>query len=184
MIIFGTIILICFLITLILFAFPHFSPIPYFPSNKKDLHLILDALNIRNDQIIIDMGAGDGIIIFEAAKYAYDKGLNTQFIALDINPILVGIMLIRRQFHPNKNQIKIRKADMFTLDISKLLPSTFNYVTLYAYISPRYLEHIVSLAKKIHSPHTSIVSYFYSIPSLRATEKKTSGIHDVYRYKI
>jgi SAM-dependent methyltransferase len=184
MIILGIIILICFLITLILFAFPQFSPIPYFPSNKKDLPLIIDALDIKNDQVILDMGAGDGVIIFEAAKYAYDRNLNTQFIAIDINPILVGIMLIRRHFHPHKQYIKIRKSDMFTLDISKILPYKFNHATLYAYISPRYLEHIVALAKKVHSSNTSIVSYFYSIPSLKVTEKKTSGIHGVYTYKI
>ncbi len=85
-----------------IFASPKLSPIPYFPSNHYDLPLIIKALNLQNNQTIIDLGAGDGIVIFKAAEEALNKNLKTKFIAIDINPILVFIMNIRRLFHPNK----------------------------------------------------------------------------------
>jgi len=76
-----TFFLIIFLILGIIFLFssPQLSLIPYFPSNKKDLPLIIKALNLKNNQVVFDLGAGDGIVIFEAAKLAFEKKLNTKF---------------------------------------------------------------------------------------------------------
>lgn len=186
---FFTVILLLLLITIIIFAFPQFSPIPYFPSNRKDMSLILDALHLQNHQIVIDMGAGDGLVIFEAAQKAYANKLNTRFIAIDINPILVGIMYLRRQFHPNKKNIYIARRDMFAPQmvhwVKDAMSNNVKQVTLYAYISPRYLENVVQLATKLKTDtQISIVSYFYPIPSLKPSEKNTAGIHDIFQYKI
>ncbi|MDO8609755.1 MAG: class I SAM-dependent methyltransferase [bacterium] len=173
-----------FFIILIIFSFPQFSPIPYFPSNKKDLKLILKSLKIKNDQTIIDLGAGDGMIIFEAAKYAFEKELNTQFIATEINPILLSIMFLRRLFHKNKNNIKILYADMFTMNYH--LSSIINHpsLTFYLYISPWFLDKTVLNIKKQIKKY-NIVSYMYQIPSLKNIENKSKGnIHDIFTYTI
>lgn len=171
---------ICLFVIVILFAFPRFSPIPYFPSNKKDAPLILKALDLQNNQTIIDLGAGDGIIVFESAKLALQKGLNTKFIALEINPILICILHIRRLFHPNKKNIKIIKGDMFTYQF--LQPSTNDYrlTTFYLYISPWLIDKAL---KNVSSqfPKAKYVSYFYPIKSLKE-KKKTQGVHTVYTY--
>ncbi|MDO8609566.1 MAG: class I SAM-dependent methyltransferase, partial [bacterium] len=135
-----------------LFAFPQFSPIPYFPSNKKDLKLIVKTLRLQNNQTIIDLGAGDGMVIFEAAKKTYEEKLNTKFIAVDINPILLLIMHIRRLFHRNKKNIKIIYGNMFTMnfnqftlsEIEGLTSKQSNSLTFYLYISPWYLEKVIS----------------------------------------
>jgi hypothetical protein len=58
---------------ILLFSSKTLSPIPYFPSQKIDLPLIIKALNLQNNQTVFDLGAGDGIVIFEAAKKAYQK---------------------------------------------------------------------------------------------------------------
>lgn len=123
-------------VVLILFSFPCFSPIPYYPSNKKDLPFIIKAVNLKNDQVIIDLGAGDGVVIFAAASNAISlpKKLNTQFIAVEINPVLIFIMHLRRLFHPNRKNIKIVWADMFKVNLktqnhnSKLKTKTINHV--------------------------------------------------------
>jgi hypothetical protein len=178
---------ICLFVIIILFSFPRFSPIPYFPSNKKDLPLILRALNLRDNQTVIDLGAGDGIVIFEAAKLAFQKELNTKFIAIEINPILIIILYIRRLFNQNKNNITIIQGDMFTYQFqssysafylqSSKLPSP---ITFYLYISPwlinKALTNIIP-----QFPNAEYVSYFYPIKKLRE-KKKVKGIHFVYSY--
>ena len=55
---------------------------------------------------MIDLGAGDGIVIFKAASQAFQKRLNTKFIAVEINPVLILILYLRRLFHPNKKILK------------------------------------------------------------------------------
>jgi len=175
------IIAIFLLIILAIFAFPQLSPIPYFPSNKKDLPLIIKALRLKNKQVVIDLGAGDGVIIFSAAKKAYENKLYTKFIAVDINPVLLLIMHIRRFFHPNKKNIKIMYGDMFNLTIQP-----YNNLTIYLYISPWYLEEVISNLIPIRSgSNFSIVSYMYPIKSLKKQEKIIKGNeHDIFVYNI
>ena len=179
--------IIC-LFVIIIFSFPQFSPIPYFPSNKKDMHLILNALNLRNNQTIIDLGAGDGIVVFDAARLALQKGLNTKFIALEINPILIIILHIRRLFNPNKKSVKIVMGDMFTYQFSSLIaPSTTlrvnnrqSLITLYLYISPWLIDKALKNVSA-QFPKAEYVSYFYPIKKLKE-KKKIKGFHFVYSY--
>ncbi len=168
---------------IIIFTFPQFSPIPYFPSNKKDLSIILKALEVQKDQTIIDFGAGDGVVIFAAATQAFKKKLNTQFIALDINPILTLIMQLRRIVHPNRKNIKVMRANMFTLDIQRLLTYDLRLLTCFFYISPRFLEPMIKKLEKVRGRKT-VVSYFYPIDRLKKSEISTKGIHAVYKYKL
>ena len=191
-----TFFLIIFLILGIIFLFssPQLSPIPYFPSNKKDLPLIIKALNLKNNQVVFDLGAGDGIVIFEAAKLAFEKNLNTQFFAVEINPILILIMWFKWFFHPNKKNIKIIRADIFNMNFKNLLnkPVTRNpqLATFYLYISPWYLEKVIknflpeeALAEsgKLKIKNFSLVSYFYPVPKMSA-KKIFQGKNKVFTY--
>ena len=170
-------------LVIIIFSFPRFSPIPYFPSNGKDLPLILKALRLRNNQTIIDLGAGDGIVIFNAAQKTYQNKLNTQFVAVEINPILLLILHLRRLYHPNRKNIKIVNKNMFSCVYSDFINvKTLDFTTFYIYISPWFIEKTVrNITKQINS--FEIVSYFYQVKCLpEYTEKMKNGIHKIYRY--
>lgn len=176
-------IFILILIVIVIFSFPQFSPIPYFPSNKKDLPLILTALRLRNDQVVIDLGAGDGVVIFEAARVAYQKGITTQFIATDINPVLLLILHIRRLFHPNRKNIRIIYSNMFTCTYSDFQTlRLYDFPTFYIYISPWFIEKTIQNIKK-QIPRFRLVSYFYQVKFLPDhKETCTEGVHRVYEY--
>lgn len=168
-------------IVIIIFAFPQFSPVPYFPSNRKDLPLILKVLNLKNNQTIIDLGAGDGSVIFAAAKEAYRKKLNSKFIAIDINPILILIMYIKWLPNPNKKNIKIVFGDMFKNDFINFM-NFKNFITVYLYISPWYLEKVIKNLK-LQIKNFSVVSYMYKIPNL-TPKKIVTGKNKIFLYKI
>ncbi|MEI6532205.1 MAG: hypothetical protein WCO06_00035 [Candidatus Roizmanbacteria bacterium] len=174
----GFIVIIGFII-LEIFTSKKLSPIPYFPSNHRDKNLIFSHITLKNDQIFIDAGAGDGWIIFESAHITFEKGLNTVFVAIEINPILIGILHIKRFFHPNRKQIIISSQDMFSLDWDQY--KQYKYHTLYVYISPWFVERVIKKARTILSD-LSIISYYYPIPYLKDQEKKYKGIHDLYTY--
>ena len=174
--------LILILVVIILFSFPKFSPIPYFPSNGKDIPLILKALNIRNNQTIIDLGAGDGIVIFKAADKAFQDKLNTQFIAVEINPILLLLLHVRRLLHPNRKNIRIANMDMFSVKYPSLAINHYPLVTFYIYISPWFIEKTVAnITKQIG--HFDLVSYFYQVKCLpHHKEAIKNGVHKIYSY--
>lgn len=183
------------LVVIFIFASPKLSPIPYFPTNHKDLPLILTALKLQNNQTIADLGAGDGIVVFSAASKALQRKLNTQFVAVDINPILVLIMNIRRFFHPNRKNIKILWSDMFLIDYNKLISTNlpagvstkagFNRFkpisTFYLYISPWLLDKVLERIKKVKTDK-SVISYYYPIKQLKNSEKVIKGVHSVFTY--
>jgi len=171
---------------IIIFASPRFSPIPYYPSNHQDLQLIIKALDLKSNRTVIDLGAGDGFVIFAAAGQAFGKKLNTRFIAVDINPVLVGIMHLRRLFHPNRRNIKIIWADFFKTNLSQMLSLNSELkilnATFYLYISPWFLEKTLSIIKLLPK-EKRIVSYFYPIKTLKPMTH-IIGIHNLYTYKV
>lgn len=178
---------------LILFVSRRTSPIPYFPSNAQDIPLIISALNLRNNQILYELGAGDGIVVFRAASSAHKRHLNTQFVAIEINPLLILVMQVRRLFHPNKHNISIQHADIFTTNYQletrnpklktrnlKLVtrnlqgttknskPKTKNLdLVFFTYISPWYMQKTVANAASqlADSSAARWVSYFYDVPT-------------------
>jgi 16S rRNA A1518/A1519 N6-dimethyltransferase RsmA/KsgA/DIM1 with predicted DNA glycosylase/AP lyase activity len=156
--------------------------VPYYPSNALDMPLILKALHIRKNQTIIDLGAGDGIVIFKAATEALQSKLNTKFIAVEINPVLLLVLHIRRLLHPNRNNIRIIKRDMFSMNYSSLFPNLPNHLTVYLYISPWFIEKTVgNIAKQIKQ--FDLVSYFYQVKCLpQLKEEMKEGVHKVYTY--
>jgi 16S rRNA A1518/A1519 N6-dimethyltransferase RsmA/KsgA/DIM1 with predicted DNA glycosylase/AP lyase activity len=173
------IILFSLLIIILFFSSPKLSPIPYFPSNKKDLPLIIKALNLKNNQVVFDLGAGDGIVIFEAAKLTFEKNLNTQFFAVEINPVLILIMWLKWLFHPNKKNIKIVCNDIFKIDFKCYKLKATSY-TFYLYLSPWYLEKVIKNLKS-QIKNFSLVSYFYPVPKMKA-KKIFQGKNKVFTY--
>lgn len=168
---------VVFITVLIIFAFPQFSPIPYFPSNPHDLPLIVKALKLKKNQVIFDLGAGDGIIILEAAREALQQDLNTEFVAIEMNPILAGILHIRRAMHPNKKNITIICQDMFKVDYTAYITNDQS-PTVYIYVSPRFIPKIAQ-AVQSQFKHFDLVSYYYPIE--KTAQAVSRGIHDVYR---
>lgn len=172
---------IIILAVIILFSFPQFSAIPYFPSNMKDKENILKALSLKNGQTIIDLGAGDGVVVLEAAYESWRRKLNTKFVALEINPVLIGILYVKWLLHPNRKNIKIVWGDMFKLNYQRLTTDDRRLTTFYLYISPWLIEKIISRIQK-QLPNSSFVSYFYPIKSLQEKEIVLKGIHNTYYY--
>ncbi len=175
--------IISIVVIIILFSSPKLSPIPYFPSQPVDIPKIIKALNLKDEQIVFDLGAGDGIIIFSAANDSSQRRLNTKFVAVEINPVLILILHLRRFFHPNKKNIKIVYGDIFTMNFNKLLTFNFSLLTFYLYISPWYLEKVIENCK-LKIKNFNVVSYMYPIKSLKKKEKIIQGKNKVFVYNV
>lgn len=169
---------------ILLFSLKTFSPIPYFPTNRKDLSKIINQL--LKSRSVFDFGAGDGTVIFGAAKKAYEKNLATQFYAIEINPILIFILHLKRLFHPNKKNIHIIWGDMFKTNIKNQILNHKNQITIYLYISPWLVDKLLNHLKNqfLNFHNITFVSYFYPIKSLKKKERVIKGINKIYVYKL
>ncbi len=166
-----------------IFSSKTFSPIPYFPSQRADLPLIIKALNLKNNQTVTDLGAGDGLVIFKAAESAYKRSLNTQFIAVEINPVLILIMNVQKLFHPNRKNIKIVLDDIFKMDLSLPSRRKSGDIVFYLYISPWYLEKVIENCK-LKIVNFRVVSYMYPVKSLKKKEGIIKGKNSIFVYNL
>lgn len=70
----------------VLLGFSVFFGAPYVPSRRRDLIRMFDELYpLTSDDVLIDVGSGDGIILREASR----RGAKA--IGYEISPLLVGI---------------------------------------------------------------------------------------------
>lgn len=147
------------------------SPVPYFPTNKKDIPLIIKALNLKRNKSVVDLGAGNGVVIFKAAEEAYKRGFNTKFYAVEINPILILLLHIKRLFHKNKKNIFILYEDFIKMSLKK-----FKNAVFYLYLSPKYLN-IIYKKIKTEAKNSKIITYFYKVEDIA---RKIKGLNNLY----
>ena len=137
-------------VSLLWFVHPRFSPVPFFPTQNQDLNLIIEKLNLRSGDTLGDLGTGEGVIIFKAAKI---KGVTC--VGVEINPILYLFMWLKRIFHPHRRQIELRRDDFLTTDLTKI-------THLYLYLSKPYLNKVMK--RVVTNPKLNvyrIISYMY-----------------------
>lgn len=172
---------IIIIIIIFIFSSPRLSPVPYFPSNAKDIDIIIESLSLSNGQTVIDLGAGDGLVIFEAAEMAERKGLDTKFVGVEINPVLFAIMSIRRLINRNRDNIHIVFGDMFTMNFDKILDPKKSTL-FYLYISPWHMEKTIQNVKWQIQRFT-VVSYMYEVKPLGKSQKQVEGLNRIFIYK-
>lgn len=143
---------------------------------------IIEALDLQNDQIIVDLGAGTGTVIFAAALAASKKNKDTHFVAVEINFILTTIMHIKRLFHPNKQHIQIVTADLFKYDYTQLVSKGYSQTTYYMYVSPWFTDQMANIVKDT-GKNVHFVTYFYPIKKMKEI-KKLAGLHTTFIYKV
>lgn len=158
-----------------------YSSIPFLPTNSRDLSTVVQKIGLKKDQVVIDLGAGTGTIIFAAATEAHKKGLDTQFIAIDINFLLVIVMWIRAWFHPHREHITILQGDLFKMDYERMI-KPYRNVVFYMYVSPWVTDTFAELLTETKR-HVSLLSYRYPVKRMKPVET-TSGEHKLYSYKI
>src|SRR3989338_39872 len=167
-----------FCVGLLFFILPSLSPVPYFPSNHTDTKKIMNALYSTQSRVYIDLGAGDGWVVFQAASAALARNLSIRFILVEINPLLCAFIHFRRFFHQYKRNIQIVRTDLFTFQIRNYVSRKEN-VCVYLYISPWMLKRAI---RNIRSqvPDARFVTYMY--PLAEKAKKTYRGIHTTYVY--
>lgn len=62
---------------------------PYLPTRKKQAGLALDLLNLKEGEVFVDLGSGDGAVVIEAAK----RGLICY--GYELNPLVWLVSKVR-----------------------------------------------------------------------------------------
>jgi predicted RNA methylase len=166
---------VVFIITLVLLFFllsmvwPPDSPwSPWWRTNKQIAQLQCRLAKITKDDIVYDLGCGDGTALLTAVKKFGAK----QGVGVEIDPFRAFIAQIRMKIH--RVPVRIVRKNFFDMDVSEA-------TVVILYLVPKALNKLKPKLLKELKPGTRIVTFVYKIdlPMIASDEK-----HEVYVFKI
>lgn len=148
------------LVVVCIFGLVVFRGAPYLPSQKKYVKLALTKLYpISKNDVLVDVGSGDGIVLREASK----RGARA--VGFEINPILV---ILSRFLARNDKRIRIRLVDFW---LSHLPDDT---TVVYVFSVGRDMRKIVNWIQnettRIGHP-ISLISFGFGFGDMKVTKK-------------
>ena len=153
------IVLFCVLVFLIWIAWTGAKGAPWIPTPKKNVRGMLELADVGSNDIVYDLGSGDGRIIIMAAK---EFGAKSVGIELDPIRVLWSRLKIRRA--KLTNQVKVIKRDFFETDIQEA-----SVVTIYQTIGVN--KRIREKLKRELKPGSRIVTYRLEIEGFDLAKK-------------
>jgi cyclopropane fatty-acyl-phospholipid synthase-like methyltransferase len=125
--------------------------VPFVRSTPEVIDRMLELARVQPDDVVYDIGSGDGAIIIRAAKRYGAKG-----IGIEIDAELVS--RARRNAHREnvEHLVEFRAQDAFTVDVS---PATV--VTLY--MLPDFNAKLRPMLERQLKPGARVVSHDYPI---------------------
>ncbi len=145
------------------------SGAPYVPSNKRAAEAMIRLSKLKKDTRVIDLGSGDGRLLFLAAK----QGASAT--GFEINPYLVLLTQLRALFGHYRGSVSVSWTNLWKARIS-------DADVVFIYLLPWRMEE---LAKKLSSElkvGTLIVSNSFIFPNWKIVDK--DEINHIYAFRI
>lgn len=120
------------------------------PTKRKQCLYALSLLNLKQNELLYDLGCGDGIMLLEAAR----SGLNA--VGIEINPILYCIAKWRTRHY--RTQVEVRWGNFWSVDLSRAHG-------VYVFLIDPYMKKFQKLMQRVHVLHTiKVVSFNFKLP--------------------
>ena len=122
----------------------------YVPTPQEVVDKMLELAEVKKDDLVYDLGCGDGRIVVTAAKKYGCRG-----VGYDINPKRIKESLNNVEKNNVGNLVRIEQEDIFTLDLSKA-----NVITLY--LLPSLNVKLIPQLEKL-KPGSRIISHDFDM---------------------
>jgi SAM-dependent methyltransferase len=147
----------------------------FVPTPQEVVEKLLELAGTSKNDLVYDLGSGDGRIVIAAAKKYGCKA-----VGYEIDPELVRLSRQEVQKGQLQNLVRIEQKDMFTIDLSSA-------DVIAVYLPPRVLERLLPQLAKL-KPGARIVSHYFEIPGYKPDKvatiecKEDGSRHTVYRW--
>ncbi|HUU16893.1 MAG TPA: methyltransferase domain-containing protein [Sedimentisphaerales bacterium] len=144
----------------------------YVPTPQDVVDKMLELAEVKKDDLVYDLGCGDGRIVVTAAKR-----FGCQAVGYDIDPERVEESLENVQKNEVGHMVRIEQKDIFTLDLSKA-----NVITLY--LLPSLNVKLIPQLEKL-KPGSRIVSHDFRMKGVKPDKVvKLTSNEDGSEHKI
>jgi SAM-dependent methyltransferase len=124
---------------------------PYVPTPRVIVDAMLGLAEVRADDVVYDLGSGDGRLVITAAKRFESRG-----VGIELQPELVELANAGAKKEGVADRVKFIQGDLFETDIREA-----TVVTLY--LLPRFVTRLVPRFLAELKPGTRIVSHDYPL---------------------
>ena len=138
----------------------------FFPSSKKMIDVVIELADIKKNDVLYDLGSGDGRILIEAAK----KGIKV--IGIEKNRFLNWVA--RRKIRKFKN-VKIIQGDIFKQNLSKA-------TIIVAYLSRKVTHELQKKIEKEVKKGTRIILIDHTFIDWKPIRIKKVGLIPIRLY--
>lgn len=162
--------IIVFLFLLLSMFWPPDSPwAPWWRTSKKIARAMCRLAKVGKDDIVYDLGSGDGTALIVAAKEFGAKG-----VGIEIDPLRAFISSMLLRSNRLLNRVKIVRKNFFDVDISEAS-------VVFVYLVPKTLGRLKPKLLKELKSGTLLVSYRYKInlPLIAYDKKNNIFLHKI-----
>jgi hypothetical protein len=137
------------------------SKVPFIPVSNSILKDIENALYLKEDSVVYNLGCGDGRVL----TYLYNNNPKATYIGIENSPFPYLLAIFLNWWHGKKNMenIKIIKEDLFKVDLSKA-------THIFTYLYPNIMDDLIFKFDKELKRGTRLVSVSFHFTSKREKE--------------
>jgi SAM-dependent methyltransferase len=140
--------------------------VPYVPTTEEAVKAMLKLANVKKNDVVYDLGCGDGRIVIAAAKEFGARG-----VGIDINPVRIGEANENAKKASVEGSVRFEENDLFQADIHEA-----SVVTLFL-LSDVNLKLRPKLLREL-KPGTRLVSNTFDMGDWKPDKEATVGDDD------
>lgn len=153
-------------------AYAGLKAAPWVPVFKRDIERIVRLADIRDDDLVYDLGSGDGRILAALANNS-----QAQLVGYEISFIPYVWSRLKLIFLGLTKRAEIRYADFLTRDLSQAS-------VIFCFLTPMAMKKLAPKFQKELKKGTRIISYSFSLPDWKpeVIDKPTKRSMLIYKY--
>lgn len=169
----SSVLLILLLVALLVVGsvvLPAFRGGAWSPTRRRVLERMLEYAELREGDLLIDLGAGDGRVVLSACRR---PGVRAQ--GIEIDPLRYMICRLRIKLHGLDGRAAVRKEDFFRADLSRATVVTF-------YLSQAAADKLAAKFERELRPDCRVISYRRPLPGW--TPVRVDHEYEIYVYRV
>jgi len=141
-----------------------FNDPPYVPVSHKIVPQIVEALELKDQDVLFDIGCGDGRVL----RAAVLSNPTVQGVGIDYDRWVAFRARVTCMKEIRSKKISIIRADVFDQDLSRA-------TVVYTYLFPGFMDRLLVKLKKELKPGTTLISCDFQFKDM--TPIKTIDLH-------
>lgn len=144
--------LLLFILILLWILIPAFYGLPPVPTKSERVRKALTLVKLRPNEVLYDLGAGDGRVLLIAAREFGAKA-----VGIEVGPIQCALIWLRALANGFRNQIQVRWANFYKADLQ-------NADVVFVYATSKEIMKLASHLERQLKKGTRVVSISADFP--------------------